>query len=331
MSLGKRAVSLPLAGLSAGECVDLARKAEREWGYEAVWMSETNGHDSLVLAGAVAAATERVDIGTGIVAVYNRTPGILAMAAATLSQLSGGRFILGLGTSSHGMIEAWHGVPFERPLGRVRETVQVIRQALAGERTDVAGETLRSRGPRLGARPVGEVPIYLAALRPRMLELAGEIGDGAVVNLFPLSALPQMLAAIRKGAERAGKSLDGYELACRFQVGITDDVPAARQVFRSVFTGYVAAPVYNKFFAWCGFPELAEEVAKAWAEKDRARAAAAISDEFIDAIAILGTADECRAKLAEFVSAGVTTPVIQPMAVGREANELVLRQLAPER
>jgi len=329
MDLGKTAISLPLGGLSALECVEIAARGERDWGYEAVWMSETGSHDSLVLAGAVACGTERVDIGTGIVPVFNRTPGVLAMAAATLAQLSNGRFILGIGTSSHAMMENWHGQKFERPLTRVRETVQILRQALAGERTDVDGETVSSRGLRLGVPTAEPVPIYIAALRGKMLELAGEVADGLVVNLFPVSALPKMMAAVERGAERAGRSLDGFEVACRFQVGITDDVPAAREVMRNTFSGYFAAPVYNKFAEWCGFPEVAANVAKAFAARDRKATAAALTDEFIDAITILGSAEECRKKLAEFVASGVTTPIIQPVALGLAGNEAILREFAP--
>lgn len=189
-------------------------------------------------------------------------------------------------------------------------------------------------GVRLPDRPDergGRLPIYLAALRPRMLELAGEIGDGLVVNLFPVTALPRMLDAVRTGAERAGRDLDGYEVVCRFQVGITDDRAATREIVRQIFTGYAAAPVYNKFFAWCGFEDVAENVAKAWAARDREGSRKALTDDFVDRITILGSAEECRDQLAEFVAAGVTTPIIQPLALGREASEAVLRTFAPAR
>jgi len=169
------------------------------------WLAETSGPDSFALGGAIAAATSRVTLGTAIVPAYNRTPAVLAMSAATLADLSQGRFVLGLGSSSHAIIEDWNGLPFELPLTRLRETVTVVREALAGGKTGFQGKTLRSRGFRLGNPPARPVPIYLAALREKMLALAGEIGDGVIVNLFPVTALPKMLAAYREGAAAAGR------------------------------------------------------------------------------------------------------------------------------
>ena len=329
MNLGRLAITRPLPFFSPRECVELARSAEREWGYDAIWLAETNGPDSASLAGALALATTHMAIGTGIVPVYNRSAAVLAMTAATLAGLCEGRFALGLGASSHAIVEGWNGIPFERPLERVRETVAVLRQALAGERTDFAGASVRSRGLRLGWVPERRVPIYLAALRERMLELAGEIGDGLVVNLFPVSALPRILAAYRRGAARAGRDAGGDEVVCRFQVAVTDDVPAARNLIRMGFAGYLAQPVYNAYFRWCGFEAEAAAVAKAFAAGDRAASAAAMSDAMIDRIAILGTWERCREQLAEFVAAGVTTPVIAPVATSAAAMRAVFEALAP--
>jgi probable F420-dependent oxidoreductase len=331
MSLGRLAISLPLPFLSPRACVELARTAEREWGYDAIWLAETNGPDSASLAGALALATERATIGTAIVPVYTRTPAVLAMTAATLAGLAPGRFVLGLGSSSHAIVEGWNGVAFEKPLARVRETVAIARAALAGKRTDFEGETVRSRGLRLGFAPEGPVPIYLAALRERMLELAGEIGDGLVVNLFPVTAMPRILAAYRRGAARAGRDASRDEVVCRFQVGVTDDLPAARNLIRLAFTGYVAQPVYNAYFRWCGFETEAAAVAEAFARGDRAASAAAMSDELIDRIAILGPATRCREQIAEFVAAGVTTPVISPIATDAAGVRAVLATFAPAR
>jgi probable F420-dependent oxidoreductase len=251
------------------------------------------------------------------------------MSAASLAQLSRGRFVLGLGSSSHAIVEGWNGIPFERPLAHVRETVAILRQALAGARTDFDGQVLRSRGLRLGCLPEAPVPIYLAALREKMLELAGEIGDGLVVNLFPLSALPRILAAHRRGAARAGRDAGGDEVVCRFQVAVTDDVAAARELVRRAFAGYVAQPVYNAYFRWCGFEAEARAVAEAFARGDRAASAAAMSDALVDGVAILGTLDACREQIAAFVAAGVTTPVISPLAADVAGVRAVFEAFAP--
>jgi probable F420-dependent oxidoreductase len=329
MNLGRLALTVPVPFHDARASVELARHAETAWGYDAAWLAETSGPDSASLAGALALATRRMTLGTAIVPVYNRSPAVLAMTAGSLAQLSGGRFVLGLGSSSHAIIGDWNGIPFERPLAHVRETVSVVRQALAGRRTDFEGEVLRSHGLRLGCVPAKPVPIYLAALRERMLELAGEIGDGLIVNLFPASALPRMLAAYQRGAARAGRDASGDEVVCRFQVAVTDDVPAARALFRAVFSGYFAAPVYNAYLAWCGFEDEAARIAEGFARRDRAATGAGLTDAAIDRIAILGNADVCREKIAGFVAGGVTTPVISPLASDAAGIRAVLETFAP--
>ncbi len=329
MSLGRLAVTLPAPFFDARQSVELGRRAEQEWGYPAIWLAETAGPDSFSLAGALAMATERATIGTAIVPVYNRTPVVLAMGAGSLAQLSGGRFVLGLGSSSHAIIEGWNGIPFEKPLAHVRDSVAVIRQALAGGRTDFQGKLLRSRGFRLASPPAKPVPIYLAALREKMCRLAGEIGEGLIVNLFPCSALPRMLAAYHEGARSAGRDALRDEVVCRFQVAVTDDPPAARGLFRMVFSPYFATPVYNAYLAWCGFEDEARRLAEAFGRGDRAGSAAALTDEVVDRIAILGSAEQCRAQIAEFVAAGVTTPVISPLAASPRAVEAVFEAFAP--
>jgi probable F420-dependent oxidoreductase len=251
------------------------------------------------------------------------------MAAGTVAQLADDRFVLGLGSSSHAIVEEWNGVAFEKPLTRVRETVAILRQSLSGARTDFAGRTVRSRGFRLGSVPARPLPIYLGALREKMLALAGEVGDGLVVNLFPVTALPKMLAAYRAGAARIGRDASHDEVVCRFQVAVTDDVAAARQIVRLAFGPYVAQPVYNAFFAWCGFEAEAKAVADSFAARDRAGVARGMTDTLVDRVTILGSADRCRAQLAEFVAAGVTTPVISPLAADRASIERTFEALAP--
>jgi len=331
LNLGKLAITLPAPFLKASQCVDLARRAEQEWGYEALWLAETGGAESFALAGALATATTSVDIGTAIVPTYNRTPAVLASGAGTVAQLSGDRFILGLGTSSHAIIEQWNGVPFEKPLARVRDTVAILRQALAGEKTRYDGETLHSHGFRCGAMPARPVKIYLAGLREKMLQLAGEIGEGLIINFMPVSAMPKILGAYREGAARAGRDASGDEIVARFQVGITDDLAGARNLVRAGFGGYVATPVYNRFFEWVGYGDVAKGVRSGFAARDRKATAVAMTDEFVDSVTILGTAEACREKLAAFVRAGVTTPILSPLAAGADAAAAVYEALAPAR
>lgn len=328
--LGRLSITLPSPGVHARECVELAVKAEQEWGYDAIWMAETNGPDSFALAGAIAMATQRIEIGTAIVPVFNRTPAVLAMSAATLSELSDDRFILGIGSSSHAIIEQWNGQTFDRPLTHVRDSVAILRQALAGEKTDHAGKALRSKGLRLGTR--AKPPrIYVAALREKMLELAGEVGDGLILNLFPTHALPDILGAYRRGAERAGRTVEDHEVVCRLMVGIHDDLDAARNMVRMGFTGYFAQPVYNAYLRWYGFEREAQALSEAFAKGDRAGSAAALTDEVIDSIAVLGSEEHCRARIAEYVAGGVTTPVLAPLAGNREQVEAAFSLLAPSR
>lgn len=329
MHLGKLAVTLPLPFLGTRENVELAVRCEKEWGYDAIWLAETNGADSFSLAGAIAQATDRVEIGTAIVPVYNRTPAVLAMSAATLADLSGGRFVLGLGTSSHAMIEGWHGVPFEQPLAHVHDAVSILRSALAGEKTRYEGKALESHGFRLGVRLPEPPKIFLAALREKMLNLAGALGEGLIINMMPLDSMPKILGAYRQGAVDVERDASGDDVVARFQIAVTDDKDGARNMVRMGFSGYVATPVYNRFFSWVGHEDVARGVAEAFARGDRAGTAAAMHDRFVDDLAIIGDRDESTEKLAAFVEAGVTTPVLAPLAPNAEAAIAVLEAFAP--
>jgi probable F420-dependent oxidoreductase len=328
---GRMAITIPAPFFDARGCVELAQRAEREWGYPAIWMAETAGPDSFSLAGAMAVTTSTIEIGTAIVAVYNRTPAVLAMSAATLAQLSNDRFILGLGSSSHAIMRDWNGCDFREPLGHVREAVAVIRQALNADKTDFNGKYFRSNGLRLGAKPKKPLRIYLAALREKMCELAGEAGEGLIINFQPASAMPQILAAYRRGAAKAGRDGTRDEVVCRFQVCVTNDRAKARGLVRMAFGGYLSAPVYNAFLAWCGFEQEARAIADGFAKKDRAAVTAAITDEIVDRIAIIGSAEECKEQIAGFVKAGVTTPVIAPLATSRDEALRIYETFAPAR
>lgn len=311
--------------------VQAAVWAEGE-GFDDVWFADGGGQDALTLAGAVALKTSRVRIGTAVVPVYTRTPALFASTAMTLSHLAPNRFILGLGASSHAMIEGWHGMKLEKPLTRVKETTQLVRAMLAGEKSDFQGATLQSQGYRVNPPMQGHVPIYLAALREKMLEMAGEVGEGVVLNLFPVEALPVMIKHVEIGAKRAGVTLAEREVVCRHQVAVIEDEKgraAARDAFRKSFAPYYATPVYNRFLVWCGYQSVAETITEGWKAKDRARTTGALSDELVDRIAVIGTAEECRQRVLELAKTGVNTHIISPLSEDPKAREAAIQAFHP--
>jgi probable F420-dependent oxidoreductase len=327
-----RPISMGLSLLSRAEAAGFERAqwAERH-GYDSVWIPDGDGKmHALTLAGAVAATTQRVTIGTGIVPVYTHTPAVLAACCTAIGHLAPGRFILGVGSSSQAMMEKWNGIPFSKPLTKVRETVQVLRRMLAGERVEFQGETLSTSGFRLNPPPPKPVPIYLAALRPNMLELAGEVGDGVILNLVPLTMLPRMLEHVAAGAKRAGRTLADIDIAIRFNAVVGDDRRAALDDVRAFVQRYFTAPVYAKYFEWCGFGAEARAFADGFARGDRAATAAALTDEVMGAMGLAGNEADCQAQLRTFFAAGVTTAIINPLCATVEATDRTFAAFAPK-
>ena len=305
------AVTLP-AGPRLADTIARVRRAAAD-GYDDAWFGDGGAPDSLTAAAAVAAHAGDMRIGCAVTPVYTRTPAVLAATANTLGQLLPGRFVMGLGSSSQTMMEGWHGVAFEKPLTRVRETAIAVRAMLAGEKSDLRLETLQSRGYRQAPleRPV---PIYLAALRSRMCEMAAEVGDGVIFNLWPKRALPRMIEHVRIGAERAGKDPAEVEVVNRYMVLVTDDKAAALARFKRLMAPYYATPVYNAFLAWAGYEDVAATIAEGWAARDRDRTTGAISDALANDIAVVGTADECRARIRWAADTGVHTHIVAPLS-----------------
>lgn len=312
MTLPKRiAVTLP-AGPRVADTLERVRWAEAA-GYDDAWFADAGAPDALTTAAALAGISQRLRIGVAVTPVFTRTPAVLAATANALGQLLPGRFVLGLGASSQTMMIDWHGVDFDKPLTRVRNTAQLVRTMLRGEKTDFDRDGLRSRNYR--QEPLaGPPPIYLAALRPKMIETAAEVGDGVIINLWPRSVLPKILEHVRIGAERGGKDWHRVEIVNRAMVLVTDDKASARDQFRAAFAPYYANPVYNRFLAWAGHPQAAAEIAAGWAARDRRRTAGALSDALVDEIAVIGTADECRERIAKDAQAGIHTQIIAPLA-----------------
>jgi len=322
------AASLPVPP-DLAMCKRVAARAE-ELGYESLWIADTGaGPDAFVVGAAAAGVTRRVRLGTAVVPLYTRALPVMAAGAGSVAQLAPGRFVLGIGVSSETIVDAWGGVPFRRPLTRMRESLGVLRRMLAGERVTFEGKAVRTRNFRLVSPPPAPVPIYVAALMPPMLGLAGELADGVILNFFPVDALPRIIEHVRAGAARAGRDPAGIEIVSRFQVIVTDDVPRARDALRLMMGPYFATSVYNRFVAWCGFPDEAAAILAGWQAKDRARNLAAVTDDMIDRIAVIGDAAHCRRRLAEFAAAGVTTPMVHPFLFDEASIWKTFEALAP--
>src|SRR3989441_12433907 len=278
-------------------------------GYESLWNADTGaGPDAFVVAAVAAGVTRRARIGTAVIPFYTRALPVHAAGAGSVAQLAPGRFVLGLGVSSETIVDTWGGVPFEKPFARRGQSVAALRSVHAGGRGSFEGKTVRTKICRLVSPPPRPVPIYVAALMPPMLELAGEIADGVILNFMPVEAVRRMLAHVRKGAERAGRDGAELEVVARFQTLVTDDVPRARDAIRQMMGPYFATSVYNRFVAWCGFAEEARAIDAAWRAKDRARNVAAVTDDIVDRLAIIGTPEHCRKRLPALVKAGVPPP-----------------------
>jgi probable F420-dependent oxidoreductase len=325
-------LNLGLYLLSPAEVTGVERALWAEQrGFSSVWVpdGEGSGQGERVHL-ALAVRTGRIRIGLGVVPVFTHTPAVLASAAMTLAHLAPGRIVLGLGTSSENMMEGWHGIPFEKPLTRMRETTQVLRRMLMGERVEFQGETLHTRAFKLNPAPETPVPIYLAALRPKMLELAGEVADGVILHLAPLTALPRMLEHVAAGAARSGRTLADLEIVCRFNAIVMDDDGEAREATRDFVQRYLTAPVYNRFFAWCGFEREATEFYEAFRARDRARSRAAVSDALVEQMCIFGNEEQVREKIRAYAAAGIRTPAINAFAPDLPTAQRTMEAFLPE-
>lgn len=312
------AVTLP-AGPNIEDTIARLKWAE-ENGIPDAWFADSGAPDTLTQIAAVGHHTKNIRIGVAVTPVYTRSPSVLAASANVISQVIPGRFVMGLGSSSQTIMGQWNGIPLEKPLTRVKETVQLVRTMLKGEKTAFEGETLYSKGYRQEAA-ANPPPLYIGALRPKMIEMAAEVGDGVIFNLWPKGALPKMIQAVHHGAERGGKNPEEVEVVNRAMVLCTDDKEYGRAIFRMAFGPYYATPVYNKFLAWAGYEEAANTIAQGWAEKDREKTGSALTDALIDEIAIIGTEEEIRARIQEDADGGVHTHIIAPMAASSEDLE----------
>jgi probable F420-dependent oxidoreductase len=308
---GRWGLTLPLPGLSLAAHEELVKRAEAA-GYTDFWSGETNGPDGFTPLALSAAWTERARLGTGIVGVFQRGPALLAQEAAALASASDGRFVLGIGSSSDRIVEGWNGIPFERPLAKVRETLDFLDAALAGERT--------ASGFKLESAPAQPIPVVLAALRGKMLELAVERASGAFTNFLPLGGLPKVTAQLEAAP-------DGFELLCRFFC-LPGEREAVEPLARFMFSSYITVPVYAAFYRWLGYGEQIQPMIEAWESGDRQGAAAAAPWELIEEMFIFGAPDQMKERIDAFVAGGITLPILTPITTPDGLGELI-EGLAP--
>jgi F420-dependent oxidoreductase-like protein len=313
------------AGMDADNLA-VAREADR-LGYAVCWAAEAYGSDAATVLSWVAAQTERIDVGSAIFQIPARTPTMTAMTAATLDSLSGGRFRLGLGVSGPQVSEGWYGVAFDKPLARTREYVDIVRRAMSRERLTYQGEhwTLPLPGGpgkpiKLTVHPTREhIPLYIAAIGPKNLEQTGEIADGALL-IFPSAAHLEdtALRHIRAGREKAGLTLDGFDVCPTLPLAVGDDVPALADLFRPYTALYVGGMgsrkqnFYNQLAGRMGYEKEAGEIQEKYLAGEKDAAAAAVPAELIDSTCLLGPVERIADRMREYAEAGVTTLTLAP-------------------
>ncbi len=304
--------------------LDYVREAER-LGVESAWVPEAWSHDALTPIAAAAALTERIRLGSAIVQIGTRSPALLSMTALTLQRISGGRFVLGLGTSGPQVMEGLHGVPFDRPVTRTRETVEIVRMATGGHRVEYDGEIHRlplpdgeGRALRIGAE-AAHVPIYLASLGPANLRLTGAVADGWIGNSFFCETADVFLDEIRAGARSAGRSLQDIELTVSVGVEFTDDVEAAARRHSAGFAftfGAMGSPTtnfYNNAFARQGWGDDVAAVRDLWLAGDREAARARVPLEIGRGQNLIGPPDEIRRRLRQYRDCGIDSLRVGPV------------------
>ena len=317
----------------------VAQEADR-LGYDVCWAAEAYGSDVPTVLAWVAAQTERIDVGSAIMQIPARQPAMTAMTAATLDSLSGGRFRLGLGVSGPQVSEGWYGVTFDKPLARTREYVEIVRRAMSRERLSYDGEhwTLPlPDGPgkplKLIVHPVRErIPLYIAAIGPRNLEQTGEIADG-VLLIFPSAEHLEdtTLRYLRVGREKAGLSLDEFDVCATVPIAVGDDIHALADGFRPYTALYVGGMgsrkqnFYNQLAQRMGFEREAAEIQDMYLAGDKRGAAAAVPHQLIDSTALLGPMERIADRMREYAAAGVTTLTLAPSGATREERLAALR------
>jgi len=305
----------PNPQFTSEDSIDLAVLAERK-GYEMVWAPEGGWRDSPTQLAAYAMATKRVKLGTGILPVFSRTPTLMAMTASSLDMISGHRFALGLGVGHRGMAEDGHGVAFEKPMTRMRETVEIVRRLLKGETVAYKGKVFDVKRGSLGYPQSFPVPIYIAALGPQMLEVAGEVADGVLMNWASPSSIGEALTHLEVGATRAGRRVQDIDVGCYIRTAVVSDVESVRGPLKQQILRYAGMEYYRNFFAKTGFADEVQAIGRYLREGKTEKALESISEEMQRGLAVFGDAEYCKGEIEKRRRLGVKMPVVAPFAVG---------------
>jgi len=309
--------------------LELAKEADR-LGYSVAWVAEAYGSDAPTVLAWVAAQCPTIDIGSAIFQIPGRTPANCAMTAATLDTLSGGRFRLGLGVSGPQVSEGWHGVRFDKPLGRTREYSDIVKMALRREKVRYDGQHYvlpLPDGPgkalQLTVHPVRDhIPMYLAAVGPKNLELSGELFDGWLAIFFSADHAKELLGHIEAGRAKVGKTMEGFDVVPTMPMVVGDDVQACADPIRWYAALYIGGMgsrdknFYNQLAVRMGYDEAAGEIQDKYLARDYEGAAAAVPFEFIDATSLLGSKERIAEKMQVLAASGVTTLTISPGFAG---------------
>ena len=304
---------VPQRGIPMATYIHLAQLAEHQ-GYESLWVGEANGFEAFSFLAAIASQTTRIKVAPGIASIFTRTPAFMAMSAASLHAIAPQRLILGLGVSTRIIVGEWHGLVWDHPLERTTEYLAMLRQGLRGERLMSQGAYYRSRNFRLGVDAPGDVPVYLAAVNTKMLRLAGAFADGVLLTWVPLSAVSQVVAEIRSGAQAAGRRPADVDIALYLRTCVTDEPTAAVEWLRRDITGYTVADVYSRVLRRFGFAAEVEAMQQAWNRGEREHALQQISDRMVAALGVIGPEAACQAQVQQFAAVGVALPIIMPFA-----------------
>jgi probable F420-dependent oxidoreductase len=310
-------ITIPFEGVTLLE--------HREWfhrladlGYTDVWSAEVDGADGFTPLTVAALSESRLNLGVAVTPTFTRGPGLLAMSIAAMAEVSGGRFTMGLGASSQPVVERWNGIAYEKPYQRTRDVLRFVKRALDGEKIDEVFETFEIHGFKL-SRPVLErPPILLGALRPGMLRLAGEEGDGAILNWLAASDVAQCRAEVG----------ENKTIAARLFVIPLEDADTARFIARRMISSYLTVNAYAEFHRWLGRGDALAPMWEAWSAGDRKRANEVIPDAVVDELVIHGSFAQCREHVARYIEAGVEIPSIAIVPFGVDLNDAV-EGLAP--